>query len=380
MRVLFVSNGNGEAAIVERLAKDVTSLHPGIQCEHVALVGIPPEHVSTIPVGPQRRMPSGGLIAMGNIGNIVRDLRAGLVGLTVAQLRFLRKSRGRYVIVVAVGDTYALLMALQARSPTIYVGTAKSVYVAPYGPGERSILRKAERVFVRDGATAADLLAKGVVCESPGNIIADLYAPDDADPPFYGTPRILMLPGSRDDAYARSVDLVQIVQRVAPSEPNLSGVLSLAPGLSPERFADALAGAGCTVVRDNTDPNIPFHLALSSSSVITAWCGPLGAAIARTSIVFGQAGTANEAAAAAGVPILAYDSDDHGWYRTRQRGLLGDAVAILSGSYDQAAEKMECILRDSPQRERMSQIGRQRMGGRGASKVIAHRIVEMAQR
>ncbi len=317
---------------------------------------------------------------MGNVGNIVRDLRAGLVGLTVAQLRFLRKSRGRYVSVVAVGDTYALLMALQAGSPTIYVGTAKSVYVAPYGPGERSILRKAEGVFVRDGATAADLLAKGVACESPGNIIADLYAPDDADPPFHGIPRILMLPGSRDDAYARSVDLVQIVQRVVQREPNLSGVLSLAPGLSPERFADTLEESGCTVFRDKTDPNIPFHLAFSPSSVITAWCGPLGAAIARASIVFGQAGTANEAAAAAGTPILAYDSDDHGLYRTRQRGLLGDAVAILSGSYDQAAENMERILVDSQQRERMSQIGRQRMGGRGASKVIAHRIVEMAQR
>ena len=380
MRILFVSNGNGEAAIVERLAKDVLAIQPDARCEQLALVGIPPESASTISVGPQRQMPSGGLIAMGNVGNIARDLRAGLLGLTFAQFRFLRKSQGSYQAVVAVGDTYALLMALQVGLPTIYVGTAKSVYVAPYGPGERMILRKAASVFVRDAATAEDLLAKGVACESPGNSIADLYDPDDAEPPYVGTPRILMLPGSRGDAYDRSVDLAQIVRRLSLDEPHLSGVLSLAPGLSPERFVRALEIAGFTVLQDDRDPNIPFRIALSTTSVITGWRGPLGAAIAQATIVFGQAGTANEAAAAAGIPILAYDSDEHGWYRTRQRGLLGDAVAILTGSFEQAAEQMQCILRDPDRRERMSQIGRQRMGGRGASKVIAHRIAEIVQR
>ncbi len=380
MRILFVSNGNGEAAIVERLAKEVLFVQPSARCEQLALVGVPPENTSTVSVGPQRQMPSGGLIAMGNVGNIVRDIRAGLLGLTFAQLRFLRKSRRSYQAVVAVGDTYALFMALQVGLPTIYVGTAKSVYVAPYGPGERSILRRAASVFVRDEATAADLRAKGVAGESPGNIIADLYDPDDAKPPYHGTPRILLLPGSRGDAYARAVDLLRIVQRISCVEPNLSGVLSLAPGLSPKQFSSALVTAGFTVVQDNRDPQIPLHLALSSSSVISGWCGPLGAAIAQADIVFGQAGTANEAAAAAGTPILAYDSDEHGWYRMRQRGLLGDAVAILSGTFDQAAEQMKRILHDPHQRERMSQIGRQRMGGRGASQVIAHRIVEIAQR
>ncbi len=380
MRILFVSNGNGEAAIVERLAKEVLALYPNAQCEQLALVGIPPDNTATLPVGPQRQLPSGGLIAMGNFRNIVRDLRAGLLGLTFAQRAFLRKSGRSYQAVVAVGDTYALLMALQAGSPTIYVGTAKSVYVAPYGPGERTILRKAVSVFVRDGATADDLRAKGVACESPGNSIADLYDPDDARPPYAGTPRILMLPGSREDAYDRCVDLVQIVRRIAPDEPNLSGVLSLAPGLSQERFVRTLETAGFTVLQDDRDPHIPFRIALSASSVITGWRGPLGAAITQATIVLGQAGTANEAAAAAGIPILAYDSDEHGWYRTRQRGLLGDAVAILTGPFERAAEQMKAILRNPDQRDRMSQIGRQRMGGRGASKVIAHRIVEIAQR
>ena len=37
-------------------------------------------------VGPMCVMPSGGLIAMGNVRNIARDVRSGLIGLTLAQL------------------------------------------------------------------------------------------------------------------------------------------------------------------------------------------------------------------------------------------------------------------------------------------------------
>ena len=85
-------------------------------------------------VGPRRAMPSGGLVAMGNVRAFARDLGAGFVGLFFAQLRFLRAARDAYGIAVAVGDSYALGLALCARLPTLFVGTAKSAYVAPYGP------------------------------------------------------------------------------------------------------------------------------------------------------------------------------------------------------------------------------------------------------
>ena len=45
-------------------------------------------------VGPRRAMPSGGLIAMGNVRNIARDLRSGLLALTLAQRAFLARARG----------------------------------------------------------------------------------------------------------------------------------------------------------------------------------------------------------------------------------------------------------------------------------------------
>ncbi|MGB8520993.1 MAG: hypothetical protein WCD38_12605, partial [Candidatus Tumulicola sp.] len=106
--VLFVSNGHGEAAIAERIAVELAALRPNLGLDHLALVGDVPSE-SLRDVGPRAAMPSGGLIAMGNVRNIVRDVRAGLLGLTLAQRRFLRAVRGEYAAVVAVGDAFALM-------------------------------------------------------------------------------------------------------------------------------------------------------------------------------------------------------------------------------------------------------------------------------
>jgi len=115
-RALFVSNGHGEAAIADRIAVELNAIAPGLQLDHLALVGDGVSE-SLHDVGPARAMPSGGLIAMGNVRNIARDVRSGLLGLTLAQFRFLRGARGRYDAAAAIGDTYALLMASIARAP-----------------------------------------------------------------------------------------------------------------------------------------------------------------------------------------------------------------------------------------------------------------------
>jgi len=139
-RALFVSNGHGEIAIAARIAGETR----GVTCDHLALVGGAHGSGGTLhDVGPRKGMPSGGLIAMGNVRNIARDVSSGLIAHTLAQLKFLRSSRGAYDAAVAVGDVFALIMTLQARArATIFVGTAKSVHHAKYGPVERRFIAK----------------------------------------------------------------------------------------------------------------------------------------------------------------------------------------------------------------------------------------------
>jgi len=107
-RVLFVTNGHGEAAIAERIALELLTFAPAARIDHLALVGNVSSDAMRA-VGPRRAMPSGGLIAMGNVRNLAKDLSAGLLSLTLSQARFLRRARGAYDVVVAVGDAFALM-------------------------------------------------------------------------------------------------------------------------------------------------------------------------------------------------------------------------------------------------------------------------------
>ena len=62
----------------------------------------------------------------------------------------------------------------------------------------------------------------------------------------------------------------------------------------------------------------------------------------------GQAGTANEAAAAAGVPVVAFERDRDrktAWYRMRQHGLLGEALAVLPGDLARGSGRRERAAR-----------------------------------
>ena len=380
--VLFVSNGHGEEAIAARIATELTNLRADACVDHLALVGEFGHPGVMRDVGPRRAMPSGGLLAMGNVRNIARDVGGGLVGLTLAQRRFLRRARGKYACAVAIGDVFALIMTLQVRVPTLFVGTAKSVYVAPYGWMEERFLRGARAVFVRDAPTAERLQSHGVAAEAPGNVIVDLFA--DEDDPLAQTvahgfdPAIVLFPGSRGGAYDEARALVRAIAPVLRDRVAAGAILSVAPGLDAERFALALADDGRTVRRG--DERLPFVVLEGEREFVRAWHGPIGPLLSRATMVVGQAGTANEAAAAAGVAVVALDDANRAssWYRRRQRGLLGDALDVVSGDPLQAAAKIGALLEDPQRRARMGAAGRARMGAPGGARAIAQRIADIA--
>ncbi len=383
MRLLFVSNGHGEAAIADRIAEEVLRLAPDTQIDHIAIVGDSRARFMN-EVGPRRVMPSGGLIAMGNVGNIARDLRGGLLGLTLAQRRFLKGARGNYDGTIAIGDVFALLMALAAGARTTYVGTAKSVLVAPYGPMERRAIKRAANVFVRDDATAEHLRRHGIDAHAPGNVIVDLFAVDDdprAGEAVAGfDPALAVFPGSRESAYEDGGFLLRVIERCAHARPALGGVFSVAPMLDAQRFAAIARDAGFDVHERNDDARIPFEVAIDGRVIVRAWRGEIGVLLRRVTLVIGQAGTANEAAAAAGIPVVAFElaaDRKTAWYRMRQHGLLGEALTVLPADVDVAANGVLDLLENESRRARMGAAGRARMGAPGGAAAIARAIVEM---
>lgn len=377
-RVLFVSNGHGEIAIAARLAAELQSIAP-IPCDHLALVGDFVYASSMRDVGPRRAMPSGGVIAMGNLRNIARDLGAGLIAHTLAQLRFLRGIRGTYAAAVAVGDIFALIMALQAQARgTVFVGTAKSVYVAPYGPLEERVIRKAGAVFVRDLPTAHLLEQHGISARA-ANAIVDLYREREPATGATFDPLLAIFPGSRESAYTDAVFISRVVRSVLRGEPGGGATISIAPGIDPQRMCAQFAADGWRIVQSGHEQQ-PFSLYDGNRELVRAWQGPLGAMLQGATLVLGQAGTANEAAAAMGIPVVAFARAGETrapWYRMRQIGLLGDALLIASANPEEAALQVMELLHDLPRRERMGAIGRERMGPPGGAAAIAATIAQL---
>jgi len=382
IRLLFVTNGHGEAAIADRIALEVRALRGDAVLDHLALVGDRTVEVMR-DVGPRRAMPSGGLIAMGDARHLVGDLRAGLLALTRRQVKFLRDARRHYDVVVAVGDAYALIMSFFASAPTVFVGTAKSVEVAPYGAFEARLLARAAARFVRDDATAAALRRRGVEADV-ANAIVDLFvtpplpAVESAVAGF--APFLALFPGSRESAYEDAHFLLRIVAALATRRPTLGAALSVAPGLDAERFAADARHDGWHTQR-TLDENIPFVFVRDGRELVRTWRGPIGPLLERAVLVLGQAGTANEAAAAAGVPVVAFARErdrKSRWYRERQRGLLGESLVVVTGGFDRAVAEVGAMLDDPERRRHMGEIGRARMGKPGGARRIAERVVTLA--
>lgn len=374
-RILFVANGHGENAIAARIAREVMAAATPAGCDLFPLVGTGAGAAPLAAVGPRRAMPSGGLVAMGNLRAFASDLRAGFLGLLGAQLAFLHGARDRYDLCVAVGDAYALGLALGSGLRTVFVGTAKSVYVAPYGPFERTLLRRAARAFVRDEPTAARLREQRVAALAAGNAIVDLVA---ADAPALPGTWLGLLPGSRASAYADAVRLARVARELGPLRPELQALLSVAPTLESERFARELAADGWIV--SPATPGREFA-AEANGMRLRAWRGELGTLLASSAAVLGQAGTANEQAAARGIPVLALDDGaarSAAWYRMRQRRLLGDALLLVPAEPEAAAAALASLLADSGRLQSMSEAGRARMGPPGGAAAIAVAILTVA--
>jgi uncharacterized protein (TIGR03492 family) len=239
-------------------------------------------------------------------------------------------------------------------------------------------------VFVRDSETAERLRAHGVDAEAPGNVIVDLFAMEDdvrADDAVDGfIPALAIFPGSRQTAYLEASALTRVVRELARARPHLGAVLSIAPGLDIAQFMQMFAEDGWNV-RQRDDAHIPFTLCIGEREVMRAWHGRIGALLSRVTLVLGQAGTANEAAAAAGVPIVALElaGDRSAWYRKRQCGLLGDALLLAPENAIDAAHRVAELLDDPHRLGRMSIAGRERMGHPGGAHAIARRLALFLQ-
>ena len=177
-RLLVVSNGNGEDDIACKVIDALRASGRGPKIEAWPMVGLGPAYAARgIPVvGVQNTLPSEGFGTL-SLKLFARDLKAGFIATHLAQARFARAIRGRYDLMLAVGDIVPLAAGLLSRTPMAFVSCAKSAYYGGsdgHTGSERWLMRsRCRAVFPRDGLTAERLTANRVPNTYLGNPMMD---------------------------------------------------------------------------------------------------------------------------------------------------------------------------------------------------------------
>ncbi len=384
-KILFISNGYGEDAIAVTVINKLLDMSGSFSVVGFPLVGEGRSYTRlNLPVVcPVMNLPSGGLIPAGWLKNLWTDFRSGLAALTLQQINQLR-SISSLTAVVAVGDTYPVLMGgLFTRHKVIFVGTAKSDYFVEYSRVEREVFRRFTKiVFPRDEPTASSLRNHGIKAQWQGNAMMDgIEVTGERFGIHENTAIITLLPGSRDFAYTDLPIILEGAEKIsAVLDPPPAYLSALAPSITLDRLGKSAETAGFDLQKTGSDDGVVGYLTKASLKV-TLLRHRFGDSISLARLIIGQAGTGNEQAAGLGKPIVGFDSQGQkkpGWYRARQKGLLGDSLAVVDKDSEAVSSKALEILQDEQLYIHMSKTGRERMGPPGGAARMARYILKVA--
>jgi uncharacterized protein (TIGR03492 family) len=379
--LLLLSNGHGEDAVAAALVPHLRAEGADVEALPIVGEGRAYQALDVPIIGPTTTMPSGGFI-YGRPAALAGDLAGGLVGLTRTQLKAVKATRGRYCLIVAVGDIVVLGFAWYARAPYAFVGCAKSDHYLHGRPGsylwhERALLAhpRCRAIYPRDAVTTDNLRAKGLNATYLGNPMMDGLAPGGC--PLPGDPdatTVLLLPGSRSEAhanFARLRESARAMRSASPERP-LRFLAAIAPGLPLGPFQGGGftlgSGGGALAHPDGTE----IHL-LSDAFADAAHAADM---------VFAMAGTATEQVVGLGKPVLTIPGAGPQFtyaFAEAQTRLLGPSVILLPDDPATLASAAWSLLADPKRLSDIATNGRARMGEPGASSRLSKDIMSLAR-
>lgn len=383
-RSLWVlANGHGEDAIAAALATALAPRLAGWRLTALPIVGLGDAfaRAGIALAEPRRRLPADGL-TLHHPRLLLADVRAGLLPLTLAQVRALRRARADAVLVV--GDVYAqALAALVPRAPRFVIQPLVSVRLAEGGAHvawnrtfmerirapERALLRRAEVVYPRDEATAAYLRAHGVPrARFLGNPMMDGLQGAPLPGGVAGA-TLALLPGSRAYA-ARAVDrMLAALARLADDGATLRAWVAWTGGPLP-----APPDGWAEVTNDPSEDVEGVAAAWRRGTVRVGWVlGRFADVLASADAVIGTSGTAQEQAAGLGLAVVAFPVEpEYGRpFLANQQRLLGPALEVVGPGPAAIAAAALRALSDPARRAAARQAGPKRLGPAGGTEAIA---------
>jgi uncharacterized protein (TIGR03492 family) len=390
--LLFVSNGHGEDVVACKVLDCIRAGRPELAVEAWPMVGEGSAYkVRGVPTtGTLNLLPSAGFATLDR-NLMIGDLKAGWIGTHWRQFKDARALRGRYRMLVAVGDIIPISVGVLSRTPFQFIGCAKSSYYDPfhsYTRLEKRLLRRhCLRTFPRDFLTTKELDRARVPNTYLGNPMMDGL---DGTGDRLGIPEgnivVGMLAGTRADAETNLLDLFAAAARVHhhhPEPARIRFVFAARSELDPQEVMT-------TIVADPRfcDWNVK-ELSDQAEGVVLRLAGPAGmeTVIAKgrfadvlhmSDIVVGMAGTANEQAIGLGIPLVTAPSSgvQGEQYVKMKMKFFGESAVAVARDPDEIARAVGEILGDPERRARMAAAGRERMGEPGASRAIADEVLK----
>jgi uncharacterized protein (TIGR03492 family) len=391
-RVLFISNGHGEDNHSAHVIRALRQRDLSVEVEALPIVGTGSAYgkIGVPIVGPTLDLPSGGFTYMDR-RLLWGDIRAGMVGLTVGQIRAMRRAARGADLVHATGDTVGQSFAWTSGKPFIsFISCLSALYEGTLRiePILRGVLRSRRclHVVTRDPLTAEDLTAQGFRNVVFGGIPSlDWLQPTGADLGLRpGVPMVALLPGSRQPEASRNFALMMRLVRHARGRSG-DGVQFRA-ALVPSVVAElpALAAADGWRLEDD----VMRHEATGAEIGVR---GDAFADIVQACrLVIGMAGLAVDQAVALGRPVIqiAGPGPQFTWrFAEAQERLLGlSARTIGRGGpateedLRQGAALLAETLADEAYLRASEANGRARLGAPGASFRVADLVLGALER
>ena len=410
MKVLCLSNGHGEDVIAVRILDALRQQTQSVEIVALPIVGDGSAYQrSRIPLlTPGKTMPSGGFIYM-DAKELWRDVRGGLIALTIAQLKAVRRWATQGGMILAVGDIVPLLFAWLSGVNYVFVGTAKSEYYlrdeagwlpktsglerklgSVYLPWERCLMkhRRCQGVFPRDRLTTQILQRYNIPAYNVGNPMMDGIVPElpmvqESD--IQRSLRILLLPGSRSPEAQRNWELIlDAVESIIRQERKrrLSFFSAIAPSLDLNSFGEALQARGWQPhPHPATATVIPDEAALAFQQGVTPLLLTQNAyhsCLLACDLAIAMAGTATEQFVGLGKPVISFPGTGPQYtpaFAEAQTRLLGASV-ILIKKPSQAGDLFQELFTDPDRLQLIADNGKQRMGEPGAASGIAQYLLD----
>ncbi|MBE9028895.1 hypothetical protein IQ266_03855 [filamentous cyanobacterium LEGE 11480] len=407
MRLLCLSNGHGEDQIALRILEELRQLPHAPTIEVLPIVGDGGAYrkAQFDLIGPAQNMPSGGFINLDAGRQLARDIEAGLLKLTIGQIRTVKQwakaSPREQSLILSVGDIVPMLFAWCVNRPFAFVGTAKSEYYlrdetnwlqraswwddrllrwtgCVYLPWERWLMRRQQcvAVFPRDTLTVNSLKQFAIPAFDVGNPMMDGIGLIGAPLSLTDAPlTIALIPGSRvPEIYDNWGLILESVKDLGNKLDRPVRLLAaLVPACERPELLKPLQDWECvtdTHYRSGSGRHV-IDLTLSVGKFVEC--------IQQSHLAIAMAGTATEQFVGLGKPVVTLPGRGPQFvpaFAEAQTRLLGESVHLVQNPAQVAQEIQMLLAAPLSDWQAIAENGYRRMGRPGAAKRIANCLMQ----